>query len=128
MWLKLDTEMLNEHRTLYILASGGESSEIATAGVAVVMRHGELWAEIRERKQREKYISRNQTTIYANRWFYVAVVWKLHFELDLYIDSAKKTSAAAYVGPALHELPAHMYIGRPSHVESTHYYGNLSEL
>ena len=118
--------MFDAHRGRYILASGGETSEIAKAGVAVVMRQGELWMEVRARKPNHKFIYENQNPIRQNRWFYLAIVWKLYFtKLEVYIDSSKTIIDPAAFTPASNQLAAHMYIGKASHTNSTHYFGNF---
>ena len=127
MWLKLDRAMFDAHRSRYILASGGETSEIAKAGVAVVMRQGELWVEVRARKPNHKFIYENQNPVRQNRWFYLTIVWRLYFtKLEVYIDSSKTIIDPAAFTPASNQLAAHMYIGRASHTNSTHYFGNFN--
>ena len=42
----------------YILTSGGDTSEVNEGGIAVVMRHGKLWVEVRLRETFEKWIVR----------------------------------------------------------------------
>ena len=127
MWLKLDRQMYDPHRTRYILASGGETSEIATAGVAVVMRHGVLWVEIRTRRPNRKFIYANQISIPQNTWFYLAIVWRMYYsDLEVYINNANTTVESASFQPASNQVAAHMYIGRASHTTSTHYFGKFN--
>ena len=125
MWLRIDARTISDDFSAkYILSSGGHTAEVVAGGIAIVLRHGELWVEVRLRDAERKWIA-GRIPVVPDEWFHVAVTWSRSSNLTVYKGGERaNTVRSKYMRPSQETIDdAFMLIGTQYKLCSKHYSG-----